>query len=107
MIRGKSHHRWPDPLLLLAAAVVLCAVMTTAATAGELFNFFPKPESTYRLPPQDNGYTVARMGHTGGGLRVSLTPPCELPQDFLDGRGSAQKQEVLLSQVYFSLRYPW
>ncbi len=35
MIRGKCHYRKPDPLLLLAAAVVLGVVMTTAAIAGE------------------------------------------------------------------------
>ena len=111
MFRGKNHHRRPDPLLLLAAIVVLFAVMTTAATAGELFNFIPKPGTLYRSPPQvsgyqDSGYTVARMGQAGGGLRVSLTPPRELPQDFLDGRGSAQKQE-LLSHVFLFLHYPW
>ena len=106
MIRGKSHRRRPDPLLLLAAAVVLGAVMTTAVTAGELFNFFPRPESAYRLTPQDSGYTVARMGHSGGGLHVSLTPPRELPQDFHDGGDSAQGEDML-SHVYVYLRYPW
>lgn len=106
MIRGKSHRRRPDPLLLLAAVVILGAVMTSAATAGELFNFFPKPQSIYGLQSQDDGFTVASMDHTGGGFNVSLTPPHELPQDFLDGQESAQKQEML-SHVFVFFRYPW
>ena len=106
MIRGKSHHRRPDLLLLLVVAVILCAAMTTAATAGELFNFFPNSELVYRQEPWDSGYTVASMGNTGGGLNVSLTPPNKLPRDFLDGRDSAQNQEML-SNVFLFLRYLW
>ena len=106
MIRGNSHHRRPDPLLLLAAAVVLCAVMTTAATAGESFNFFPKPHSSYRLDPEDNGFIVASMDRSGGLVNVSLTPPRGLPHDFLDGQESAKNQETL-SSVFLFLRYPW
>jgi hypothetical protein len=87
MIRGKSHHRWPDPFLMLIAAVVLCAVMTTAAMAGELFNFFPKPVYAYQQKPRGSGFTVTRMGNSGGGLNVSLTSPIKIPHDFLDGRG--------------------
>jgi hypothetical protein len=106
MIRGKSHHRWPDPFLLLIAVVMLCAVMTTAATAGELFNFFPKPELIYQLKQEDSGFTVTRVGGSGGGLNVSLTPPTKLPQDFLDGQEAAQSQETL-SNVFLFVRYPW
>jgi hypothetical protein len=106
MIRGKSHHRRPDPFLLLIAVVMLCALMTTAATAGELFNFFPKPESTHQITPEDSGFIVASMGHSGGGVNVSLTPPHELPQNFLNDRGSTQKQE-LPSHIFLFLRYPW
>jgi len=106
MIRGKSHHRRPDPFLLFIAVVVLCAVMTTAATAGELVNFFAKPALVYQLKPRDGGVTVTRMGNSGGGLNVSLTPPLKLPQDFLDGRGAAQNQEML-SNVFLFVRYPW
>jgi hypothetical protein len=106
MIRGKCHHRRPDPLLLLVVVVILCAAMTSAATAGELFNFFSKSDLVYRPKPQDSGFTVASMGNTGGGLNVSLTPPSKLPQDFLDGRDSAQNQEML-SNVFLFLRYPW
>ena len=86
--------------------MVLCAVMTTAATAGELFNFFPKPELVYQLKHKDSGITVTRVGNSGGGLNVSLTPPIKLPQDFLDGRGAAQNQEML-SNVFLFVRYPW
>ena len=106
MIRGKSHHRRPDPFLLLVIAVILCSAMTTAATAGESFNFFPKSVLVHQVKPQDNGYTVASMGTSGGGVTVSLTPPNKLPQDFLDGGGSVQNQEML-SNVFLFLRYPW
>jgi hypothetical protein len=106
MIRGNSHHRWPDPFLMLIAVVVLCAVMTTAATAGEMFNFFPKPVLGYQLKSQDGGFTVTRVGNSGGGLNVSLKPPIKLPQDSLDGRGAGQNQEML-SNVFLFVRYPW
>lgn len=106
MIRGKSHHRRPDPLLLLVIAVILCSSMTTAAIAGELFNFFPKSVLVYEVKPQDSGFTLASMGNTGGGVTVSLTPPNKLPQDFLDGGESVQNQEML-SNVFLFLRYPW
>ena len=106
MIRRKSHHRRPDPLLLLVIAVILCSAMTTAATAGELYNFFPKSVLVYKAKPQDSGFTVASMGNTGAGVTVSLTPPNRLPQDFLDGGESVQNQEML-SNVFLFLRYPW
>jgi hypothetical protein len=106
MIRGKSHHRWPDPFVLLIAIVVLCAVMTTAASAGELFSFFPKPELIYQLKHENSGFTVTRVGSNGGGLNVSLTPPIKLPQDFLDGQGTAKNQEML-SNVFLFVSYPW
>jgi len=106
MIRGKSHHRRPDPLLLLTIAVILCSAMTTAATAGELYNFFPKSVLVYQARPQISGFTVASMGNSGMGVTVSLTPPNKLPQDFLDGGASAQNQEML-SNVFLFLRYPW
>ena len=50
MIRGKGHYRKPDPLLVLAAAVVLGAVLTTAAMAGETFNILARPGSGWRTP---------------------------------------------------------
>jgi hypothetical protein len=106
MIRGISHHRRPDPLLLLVIAVILCSAMTTAATAGELSLLIPKPVLVSQVKPQKSGFTVASMGITGGGVTVSLTPPNKLPQDFLDGGGSVQNQEML-SNVFLFLRYPW
>ena len=106
MIRGKSHRRRLDPLLLLIAVVMLGALMTTAATAGEIFNFFPLTDSAYRLQPQDSGIMVASMGHEGGELNVSLTPPHELPHDYHDGRITASKQ-AMLSRVFLFIRYPW
>jgi hypothetical protein len=106
MIRRKSHHRRPDPLLLLVIAVILCSALTTAATAGEVYNFFPKSVLVYKAKPRDSGFTVASMGNTGGNVAVSLTPPNKLPQDFLDGGASVQNQEML-SNVFLFLRYPW
>jgi len=106
MIRGKSHHRRPDPLLLLVIAVILCSAITTAATAGELYNFFPKSVLVYKAKPQDNGFTVASMGTAGAGVTFSLTSPNKLPQDFLDGGDSARNQEML-SNVFLFLHYPW
>ena len=106
MIRGKRHHRRPDPLLLLAIAVILCSAMTTAATAHELYNFFPKSVLILQLTPQDSGFIVANMGNGGGDVAVSLKPPNKLPQDFLDGGGAVQNQEML-SNIFLFLRYPW
>ena len=106
MIRGNSHHRRPDPLLLLVIAVILCSAITTAATAGELYNFFPKSVLVYKAKPQDSGFTVASMGTAGAGVTVSLTSPNKLPQDFLDGGESARNQEML-SNVFLFLHYPW
>jgi hypothetical protein len=105
MIRGNSHRRWPDPFLLLVAVVVLFAVMTTAAMAGDSFDFFPKPELIYQIEHENSGFTVTHVG-SGGGLNVSLRPPGKLPQDFLDGQGVAKNQEML-SNVFLFVRYPW
>ena len=106
MFRGKSHHRWPDPFLLLIAVVILGAVMTSAASAGELSGFFPKPELIYQLKHENSGVTVTRVGSNGGGLNVSLTPPIRLPKDFLDGQGTAKNQEML-SNVFLFVSYPF
>jgi hypothetical protein len=106
MIRGNSHHRRPDPFLLLIAAVILGVVMTSAATAGEYFNFLPKPQSAYGLQSQDDGVIVASMGHSGGAVNVSLTPPQELPQDFLEAQGATRPREMF-SHVFVFVRYPW
>jgi len=106
MIRGKSHHRRPDPLLLLAIAVILCSAMTTVVTAGELYTFFPKSVLAYQARSQEDGLTLASMGNGGGGVAVSLTPPNKLPQDFLDGGKSVQNQEML-SNIFLFLRYSW
>jgi hypothetical protein len=106
MLRGISHHRRPDPFMLFVTAVILCSAVTTTASAGELFNFFPKSDTVYRPKPKGSGFTVASMGNTGGGLNVSLTPPNKLPRDFLDGRDTAQNEEML-SNVFLFLRYPW
>jgi hypothetical protein len=106
MITGGSHHRRPDPFLLLVAAVILGAVMTSAATAGDLFNYFPKTQSAFNPQSQDDGFMVASMGHNGGGVSVSLTPPQELPQDFLYEDAASQQQEML-SHVFVFVRYPW
>ena len=106
MIRGKSHYRRPDSLLMLAVATILCSTMTTAVTADELIHIIPKSVLVSHVKPRDSGITVASMGITGGGVTVSLTPPNKLPQDFLDGGEAVQNQEML-SNVFLFLRYPW
>jgi hypothetical protein len=106
MITGKSHHRRADPLLLLAAAVFLCAVMTTAATAGEQLDFQTGAGVVQGPQLQDAGFTVASMGNGGVGVSVSLTPPYSLAQDSAGEPGAIQKQETL-SQVFLYVRYPW
>jgi hypothetical protein len=107
MIRGKGHYRKPDPLLVLAAAVVLGAVLTTAAMAGETFNILARPGSGYQAPsPRDAGFSVASLGENGANLRVSLTPPRGYSRENADGRVRTQGKETL-SNVYFFLRYPW
>jgi hypothetical protein len=107
MIRGKCHYRKPDPLLLLAAAVALGVVMTTAAIAGEPFSFFPQTDMIYQASPQDKGgYRLARLGHAGGGLSVSLTPPRELQQGSPASGGSAEDLGKL-SDIFFVLHFPW
>lgn len=107
MIRGKGHYRKPDPLLVLAAAVVLGAVLTTAAMAGETFNILAKPGSGYQAPSlQDAGFSVASLGENGAGLRVSLTPPRGYARENADSRVRTQGKETF-SNVYFFLRYPW
>jgi hypothetical protein len=106
MITGKSHHRRPDPLLLLAAAVFLCAVMTTAATAGEPIDFPPGSGVVHGPQLHDKGFTVASVGRGGAGVSVSLTPPCSMAQDSAGEPGAIQEQETL-SQVFLYVRYPW
>jgi hypothetical protein len=107
MIRGKCHYRKPDPLLLLAAAVVLGVVMTTAAIAGEAISFFPQTNTIYQASPQDKGgYALASIGHAGGGLSVTLTPPRELQQTSLASGGSAEEMGKL-TDIFFVLHFPW
>ena len=106
MINGKSRHRRPDPLVLLVAAVLLCAIMTTAATGGGKFDSSPGPDAIYRTQSRDSGFTLASMGSEGGRLNVSLTPPTDLSHDFPTYQGSVPIRETL-SQVFLFLRYPW
>jgi hypothetical protein len=106
MLKGNSHHRRPDPLLLLAVAVLLCAVMTSAATAGDVFNARPGTGGNHRPQVQDCGFTVASVGNEGAGLSVSLTPPYRMSEGFAREQGMAPKQETL-SQVFLYVRYPW
>ena len=106
MLNGNSHYRRPDPLLLLAAAVLLCAVMTTAATAGEVFTTLPGSGVMHRPQLQDKGFTLASVGHEGGGVSVSLTPPYRIPQGSAGEQAMLEKQQTL-SQVFLYLSYPW
>lgn len=106
MIPAKSHSHRPDPLLLLAAAVLLCALMTSAATAGEASKFPPGLAVVQRPQLQDNGLTLASVGHEGGGVSVSLTPPHPVSHDSAREPASAVQPQTL-SEVFVYLRYPW
>jgi hypothetical protein len=106
MLKANIHHRRPDPLLLLVAAVLLCAVMTTAATAGDVFNASSESGVIRRPQAQDNGFTLASVGHEGGGVSVSLTPPYPISRDSAGELAMIQKQDML-SQVFLYVRYPW
>jgi hypothetical protein len=106
MITGKSHYRKPDPLLLLASAVLLCAVMTTAAAAGDGIDFLPAPAVIPHVPVDDSGFTLASVGHEGGKVRMSLVPPYPMARISPGEQRSIHRQETL-SQVFLFLHYPW
>jgi hypothetical protein len=106
MFHGTSHHRRPDPLLLLVVIVLLGAAITGAASAGESINFFTRTDAGYRTPSQDSGLLLASMGHKGGVLNVSLTPPNQHPHGLQNAQYPAQQKDVL-SEVFLFLRYPW
>lgn len=106
MITGKSHHRKPDPLLLLAGTVLLCAVMTSIATAADVIDFLPAPEVIPHTSLHDSGFTLANVGHEGGKVRMSLISPYPMAQISPVEQRSIQRQETL-SQVFLFLHYPW
>jgi hypothetical protein len=107
MISAKGHSRKPDPLLLLIAAVVLGAFVSTAAMAGDPSEPFTKSDAACRISRQDSdGYSLARMGCEGAAVRVSMTPPRGFAQDLVDGRAVVQRQDTL-SPVFLFVRYAW
>ena len=89
MIRGKGHYRKPDPLLVLAAAVVLGAVLTTAAMAGETFNMHTRigqegaeGRSTRQDPAGDRDRSRRRLRGTPDSrlpVWVKMAPTCGSP----------------------------
>ena len=105
MKREHRRYRKPDPLLLLAAAVALGAVMTTAVNAGERTGFATSGLSGSQFPTS-HGLVATSIGASGARLQVSLTPPPEVEASFL-GSGANQRDLDRLSDIFLSLHYPW
>jgi len=100
MLRGNRYHRKLDPLFLLALAVSLAAIMTTAVSAGEVGGFTPQglaPSSGLAMTPPDR---------TGAGLYLSLQTPPEVTAGFI-ASGSRTQEIKALPSVFLSFRMPW
>jgi len=75
MMRSKRHYRKPDSLLLLAAAVVLGVVMTSAVQAEDRLEYLPADPGTRLMSLfMQDGY-VHDPENTASRLHVSFTPP--------------------------------
>ena len=99
MIRGHRHHRKPDPLLLLVAAVALGVAMTTVVNAGERDLY----ASQFSV---DQGIVTTAIGAKGACLQVSLSPPPEVETSLIRS-GANERDLERLSDIFLSLRYPW
>lgn len=107
MLRDRHHYRKPDPLLLLAVAVALAAMMTSAVQAGEPSLFYSLAQPAFALSvDRDQGFTVARVGEDGGNLHVSLSPPPDVIEGIRASGGSEADLENL-NNVFLSVRFPW
>jgi len=94
----KNLTRKPDPLMLLVAAVVLGAVMSTTVRAAEPFQFKPQDRLAGLVSMfGEEGYRVTRLGNTDAGLHVSMTPPAGVKGGSKHG----------LKNMYLSIRLPW
>lgn len=106
-MRGKNLIKRPDPLMLLAVIVTLCAVMSTTVNAAELIQFQPQSRLAKMTAAFDeNGYRVTGLGDSSAGLHVSLTPPPEVREVNRANAVSSRGQRGL-SDVYLSIRLPW
>ena len=103
----KNLIRKPDPLMLLAVAVALGAVMSTMVHAAEPFQFKPQTRlANLAAVLDEDGYRLTSLGNTGAGLHVSMTPPAAVEEGYLDTGGSKRGLNNS-SDVYLSIRLPW
>jgi len=106
-MRANNLTRKADPLMLLVAAVVLAAVMSTAVQAAEPFQFNPQQGLTSLAAVFDeSGYRVTTLGHSGTGLHVSMSPPSGARESYFAGAGT-RHNPVNMSDIYLSIRLPW
>ncbi len=106
-MNGNRLTRKPDPLLLLAMAVVLGAVLSTSVQAAEPHGFLPVSLQSDPAPTLDeNGYRIVRFGKHGAALHVSMSPPPAVGESY---RTSGNQQDVSddLSEVFLSVNLPW
>jgi len=100
MLRSNRTHRKLDPLFLLALAVSLAAIMTTAVSAGEVRGFSAQGLAS------SSGFAMTPLDHTGAGLYLSLQTPAEVTAGFIASGSRAQEIKALPS-VFLSFRMPW
>ncbi len=105
MIRGHRHHRKPDPLLLLVAAVALGVVTTTVVNAGEPI-VFTTPALSGSQFSTGQGVVGTAIGARGARLQVSLSPPPEVETSLIRS-GANERDLERLSDIFLSLYYPW
>lgn len=100
--------RKPDPLVLLAMAVTLAAVMSsTVVQAGELFQFKPQPQLANLADVlEESGYHVTSIGSSSAGLHVSMVRPSTVEVDHPASVDAGQGLKDM-SEVYLSIRMPW
>jgi hypothetical protein len=101
MMKNRNSRHRPDPLMLLAILVMLGAMMTSTASAGE--SFLSKPSFT---DLEDGDITLAGAEQGGAAIHMSFMSPSVL-------HGNNPSDQVVINQsgtlpdVYLSLRLPW
>jgi hypothetical protein len=102
MMRSRRHYRRPDSLLLLAVAVILGAVMTSAVNAGELNGYRPADPGTRLMSLfMEDGYQHD-AANPGSRLQVSFTPSPVSSAAARAGHGSIKPSHIL-----FTWRVRW